>query len=169
MRLFEVIKLKESMTMWVPDAPQKDTVLTCEFCNGTGIDSFYNPKTGRTYYKGDGEVKEHLMNWDKKIKEYMEKKESIDMRTHTIQSFYDSNIKAHPELKDKFEEQFAEIAADRAKVDALMDKRIARIEKKVKLVHELETLDCGFCKGKGDYQDQSSQKKFQMLSVRLCN
>jgi len=164
MRLFEVIKLKESMTMWVPDAPQKDTVLTCDFCDGTGIDSFYNPKTGRTYYKGDGEVKEHLMNWDKKIKEYMEKKESIDMRTHTIQSFYDANIKNHPELKDKFEEQFAEIAADRKKVDTLMDRRIARIEKKVELVHQLETIDCGFCKGKGDYQEMVSDAPEMNLS-----
>ena len=164
MRLFEVVKLKESMTMWVPDAPQKDTVLTCDFCGGTGIDSFYNPKTGRTYYKGDGEVKEHLMGWDKKIKEYMEKKEGIDMRTHTIQSFYDANIKSHPELKDQFEKQFAEIAADRAKVDALLDKRIERIEKKVAVVHQLEALDCGYCKGKGDYQEMVSDAPEMNLS-----
>ena len=164
MRLFEVAKLKESMTMWVPEAPQKDTVLTCDFCDGTGIDSFYNPKSGRTYYKGDGEVKEHLMNWDKKIKQYMEQKDRIDMRTRTIQSFYDANIKNHPELKDKFAEQFAEIAADRKKVDSLLDRRIARIEKKVELVHQLETIDCGFCKGKGDYQDRVSDAPEMNLS-----
>ena len=68
------------------------------------------------------------------------------------------------ELKDKFEEQFAEIEADRKKVDDLMDKRIQRIEKKVALVHQLETLDCGFCKGKGDYQEMVSDAPEMNLS-----
>lgn len=164
MRLFELAQLKESMTMWVPDAPRKDTELTCEFCDGTGIDSFYNPKTGRSYYQGDGEVKERLVGWDKRLKAYFEKKESIEMRTHTIQSFYDANIKNHPDLKDKFEEQFAEIAADKKKVNALIDRRIARIEKKVELVKQLETIDCGFCKGKGTYQEEVSDAPEMNLS-----
>lgn len=164
MRLFEVVKIKESMTMWIPDAPSELKDLTCEFCDGVGIDSFYNPKTGRTYYKGDGEVKERLIEWDKKLKAYFEKKESIEMRTHTIQSFYDANIKNHPDLKDKFEEQFAEIKADRAKVDALINRRVARIEKKVELVKQLETIDCGFCKGKGKYEENVSDAPEMNLS-----
>ena len=164
MRLFEVAKLKESMTMWVPDAPRKDTQLTCEFCDGTGIDSFYNPKTGRTYYKGDGEVKERLIGWDQKLKAYDEKKQRIEDRYITIKSFYDANIKNHPDLKDKFDEQFSEINAKRAQVNDLIARRIARIEKKVELVHQLETLDCGYCKGKGTYQEQVSDAPEMNLS-----
>jgi len=164
MRLFEVAKLKESMTMWVPDAPRKDTELTCEFCDGTGIDSFYNPKTGRTYYKGDGEVKEHLLRWDEKLKAYDEKKERIEGRYFTIKSFYDANIKNHPDLKAKFDEQFTEINAKRAQVNDLIARRIARIEKKVELVHQLETLDCGYCKGKGTYQEAVSDAPEMNLS-----
>ena len=163
MRLAEMM-INESMTMWIPDAPRADTELTCDFCDGTGIDSFFNPKNKKTYYKGSGEVKEHLVNWDKKLKAHFEQKERIEMRTHTIQSFYDSNIKNHPELKDKFDEQFAEIAAESKKVNALIDRRIARIEKKVKLVHQLETIDCGFCKGKGTYQEEVSEAPEMNLS-----
>lgn len=36
MRLFEIIQIRESMTMWIPDAPSKEIKHTCNMCDGAG-------------------------------------------------------------------------------------------------------------------------------------
>lgn len=165
MRLFEVAKINESMTMWVPDAPREMKDLSCEFCEGTGIDMFYNKKTGRTYYPGrPDELKEKLKEWDKVLEKLYDQQERLEGRRFTIQSFYDTNKDAHPSIEKKGKAMLDEIKAEFEDLQRKINTRIDRIEKKVKLVKELETLPCGYCKGKGTYPEQVSDAPEMNLS-----
>jgi hypothetical protein len=165
MRLFEVAKLKESMTMWVPDAPREMKDLSCDFCEGTGIDMFYNKKTGKTYYPGrPDELKEKLKEWDKVLEKLYDQQERLEGRRFTIQSFYDTNKDAHPSIEKKGKAMLDEIKADFEDLQRKINTRIDRIEKKVKLVKELDTLPCGYCKGKGTHPEQVSDAPEMNLS-----
>ena len=164
MRLFEVAQLKESMTMWVPDAPSELKDLTCDYCGGDGNDSYYNPKTGHRYYEGDETVEQRLTGWDERLKTLAEKNERVDSKWHTIKSFHDANIDAHPELKSKFDEQFGEMRAEYEKVKSSIALRTSRIKKKAELIQQLEKVDCGFCKGKGTYEENVSDSPEMNLS-----
>jgi len=165
MRLFEVAKLKESMTMWVPDAPREMKELSCDFCEGTGIDQFYNPKTGRTYYPGrPDELKGKLPEWDKVLVKLYDQQERLESRRFTIQSFYDANKEAHPDIEKKSKQMLDDIKAEFSDLQRKINNRIARIEKKVKLVKQLETLDCGYCKGKGLHPEEVSDAPEMNLS-----
>ena len=164
MRLFEIAQLKESMTMWVPDAPSELKDLTCDFCGGDGNDSYYNTKTGRRYYEGDETVEERLRGWDERLKALHEKNLRVDSKWHTIEAFHDANIENHPELKAKFDEQFAEMKAEYEKIKKSIALRKARIKKKAELIQQLEKIDCDFCKGKGTYEENVSDAPEMNLS-----
>jgi hypothetical protein len=164
MRLFEIAQLKESMTMWVPDAPSELKDLTCDFCGGDGNDSYYNPKTGHRYYEGDETIEQRLTGWDERLKTLAEKNKRVDSKWYTIKSFHDANIENHPELKSKFDEQFGEMRAEYEKVKSSIALRTSRIKKKSELIQQLEKIDCGFCKGKGTYEEQVSDAPEMNLS-----
>jgi len=165
LRLFEVAKLKESMTMWVPDAPREMKDLSCPFCEGTGIDMFYNKKTGRTYYPGRAdELKEKLQEWDNVLKKLYDQQERLEGRRYTIQHFVDINKDAHPSIEKNAKEQLDAIKAEFEDLQRKINRRIDQIEKKVKLVKELDTIPCGYCKGKGTYPEQVSDAPEMNLS-----
>lgn len=164
MRLFEIAQLKESMTMWVPDAPSELKDLTCDYCGGDGNDSYYNPKTGHRYYEGDETVEQRLTGWDERLKTLAEKNKRVDSKWYTIKSFHDANIENHPELKAKFDDQFGEMRAEYEKVKSSIALRTSRIKKKAELIQQLEKIDCGFCKGKGTYEENVSDAPEMNLS-----
>lgn len=164
MRLFEVVQLKESMTMWVPDAPREEKDLECWVCNGKKIDGYQNPKTGKYYSVGEESMEERLTKWDKRLEALEEKTKRIDDRWFTLKTFYRSNIKNHPDLKPKFEEAFAEAREKYRKVRKEIWNRKARIKKKTELVKQLETLPCRYCKGEGTYKEEVSDAPEMNLS-----
>lgn len=164
MRLFEIAQLKESMTMWVPDAPSELKDLTCDYCGGDGNDSYYNPKTGHRYYEGDETIEQRLTGWDERLKTLAEKNKRVDSKWYTIKSFHDANIENHPELKAKFDDQFGEMRAEYEKVKSSIALRTSRIKKKAELIQQLEKIDCGFCKGKGTYEENVSDAPEMNLS-----
>ena len=151
--------------MWIPDAPREMKDLSCPFCEGTGIDMFYNKKTGRTYYPGRAdELKEKLKEWDKVLEKLYDQQERLEGRRFTIQSFYDTNKEAHPSIEKKGKEMLDEIKAEFEDLQRKINTRIDRIEKKVKLVKELDTIPCGYCHGKGTHPEEVSDAPEMNLS-----
>ncbi len=164
MRLFEVAKLKESMTMWIPSAPSEEKDVECWVCDGKKIDGYQNPKTGKYYTVGEESVEERLVKWDKKLEALEEKIKQLDSRWITLKSFYKANIENHPDLKPKFVEQFGETRDKYRQTRKSMWTRKARIKKKAELIQQLETIPCRYCKGKGTTEEHVSAAPEMNLS-----
>ena len=163
MRLFELAKLKESMTMWVPDAPREMRDEMCWLCDGTGSGGYIS-KSGRVYDVDEDTLRKRLYDWDKRLEDLQEKKRRANSSLQFLQSFYDANIENHPDLADKMKDSFEEAREKRDKIQRMVDRRIARIEKKIKLVQTLEQIDCRRCEGKGTHPEEVSDAPEMNLS-----
>jgi len=168
MRATEI--LIESMTMWVPDAPRETVDQECEFCDGSGIDSHYNPKTGKRYPFTGETLHKLLIKWDKQLERFNDKLRNLDNQERMIKSFYDANIENHPDLADKMADSFKEISDKREGADRNIKTRMARIQKKMELVQQLETYDCRACKGKGSSdQEVSDAPEMNVSNINAVN